>query len=366
MRSNPFYFEIKDVITQFIGAFNDIVINRHDKYRQSRSKVKVRYVYAPKQRVIHDLTNKARHITLPVVAVNITSIDRDESRVFNKIYGAYLSEHERNPVFANDSRSTTSYHVPQPVPISVDVNMSILARYQTDIEQIISNFIPYSDPYIIISWKMPEEFYSKDVEIRSEVLWNGGVSMDYPENISSTDPYRLSCDTSFTIKTWLFKKAPEKPISNIYKITSNTTQVVDFNLDIPYHDDTTQTSLVQSVGPPLTAAPYITHVDDYGKNRNILGYNMLSTTNAYVSSVQMNQLSGSEIDIHGDRQISNLFPAFTAVEIPFEIMNDNMISVDLSSVTQEQSVDIILTNAGGYSTAATSPHHGKLITISNN
>ena len=93
---------------------------------------------------------------------------------------------------------------------------------------------------------------------------------------------------------------------------------------------------------------------------------MLSTTNAYVSSVQMNQLSGSEIDIHGDRQISNLFPAFTAVEIPFEIMNDNMISVDLSSVTQEQSVDIILTNAGGYSTAATSPHHGKLITISNN
>ena len=164
MKSDPFYFEIKDVMTQFVAAFNDIIIKRHDKYREARNRLKVRYVYAPKQRVIHDLTNKARHLTLPVVAVNIAGISRDPSRVFNKIYGQYLSEFERKYKTSETQGKNLSYHVPQPVPININVSMSILARYQTDVEQIISNFIPYNDPYIIISWKLPSSFYSKDVE----------------------------------------------------------------------------------------------------------------------------------------------------------------------------------------------------------
>ena len=79
MRKQPFYFEIKDVMTQFVAAFNDIIISRHDRDKKVRSKIQARYVYAPKQRVVHDLTNRARHLTLPVVAVNITGISRDAS-----------------------------------------------------------------------------------------------------------------------------------------------------------------------------------------------------------------------------------------------------------------------------------------------
>ena len=135
MKSNPFYFEIKDVMTQFVAAFNDIIINRHDKDKNVRSRAHVRYVYSPKQRVVHDLTNKARHITLPVVAVNISGIARDNDRVFNKLEGTYLKYGE-----SHESHHTD--HILQPVPVNIDVNMSILARYQTDIEQIISNFVP--------------------------------------------------------------------------------------------------------------------------------------------------------------------------------------------------------------------------------
>ena len=94
MREQPFYFEIKDIMTQFVGAFNNIIISRHGKDRKERSKVHVRYVYAPKQRVVHDLTNKARHLTLPVVAVNITGVSRDEGRVFNKLEGSYFASEE--------------------------------------------------------------------------------------------------------------------------------------------------------------------------------------------------------------------------------------------------------------------------------
>ena len=91
MKGDPFYFEIKDVLTQFIAAFDDVVISRYNKERVIKDKIQVRYVYAPKQRVLHDLVNKAKHITLPAIAVSISSIKRDEKRVFNKLSGSYVS-----------------------------------------------------------------------------------------------------------------------------------------------------------------------------------------------------------------------------------------------------------------------------------
>ena len=57
MKSDPFYFEIKDVMTQFIAAFDDVVIARYNRAREKQDRIQVRYVYAPKQRVVHDIVN---------------------------------------------------------------------------------------------------------------------------------------------------------------------------------------------------------------------------------------------------------------------------------------------------------------------
>ena len=93
MEIQTFHFEIRDIISQFIAAFDDVVINRYDKNRNVKSNVKVRYVYSPKERVLFDIVNKAQNMTLPVIAVNVGSISRDESRVFSKIYGFDESDH---------------------------------------------------------------------------------------------------------------------------------------------------------------------------------------------------------------------------------------------------------------------------------
>lgn len=366
MRSDAFYFEIKDIMTQFVAAFNNIVIKRHNKDRDVRSRIHVRYVYAPKQRVVHDLTNKARHLTLPVVAVNINSVSRDESRVFNKIDGSYLHNEETHPSAIKSELSLETRHVLQPVPINIEVNMSMMARYQTDIEQIISNFVPYNDPYIIISWKIPSEFTpNRNREIRSEVLWSGNLNMDYPDVLSGTEPYRLSCDTSFTIKTWLFKKAPAQPVSNIYKITTNMTPMNDLPGDLPYtlpiYDQVTERSYVETFGPPLTSAPYITHVDTVGKYNEIWGYNFNSTSAVYVSGFEINQLSGTQVtpfDATTHAHLDENYPAFTGVSIPFKVIDDNRLYFDTSILSQSvSSGDVIVLNAGGYSTGAQSPSH---------
>lgn len=208
-------------MTQFVAAFNSVVINRYDKNRVADSKkLKVSYVYSPKQRVIQDLVNKSMHLTLPVISVTIGGINRDNSRVFNKIYGSYYS---------NNAQGSSDY-LPQPVPINISVNMSILTKFQTDMDQILSNFIPYSNPYVVISWKIPSSFVAVPQEIRSEVLWSENISMTYPTDIDSGTPFRVSADTSFTIKGWLFPK-DQLPANNIFVIDTNFIPVSGFEIN---------------------------------------------------------------------------------------------------------------------------------------
>lgn len=216
MQKQTFHFEVKDLLTQFIAAFDDIIIKRYDKNRVAANDVHVRYVYSPKQRVMFDLVNKAQNITIPVVSVSISRISRDESRVFNKIEGFYFPR-------TSTGQDQTSLSYRSPVPVNIDISMSILTKFQSDMDQILSNFVPYSNPYIILSWKVPTTVaQGSEVpqEIRSEVLWSGDINLSYPTDINASEKYKVVADTSFTIKGWLFP-AERQPVGNIYYIDAN-------------------------------------------------------------------------------------------------------------------------------------------------
>lgn len=219
MKLQTFHFEIRDLLTQFITAFDGIIIKRYDKNRVPQNNVQVRYVYAPKQRVMYDLVNLAQNITVPVVSINISNVARDEARVFNKINGYYF------PTGNSDKApGQSSIHYNSPVPVNITVNMSIMTKYQTDMDQILSNFIPYNNPYIVLSWKVPLDLsttgFATPQEIRSEVLWNGSVNLSYPTDIAANEKYKVVGDTSFIIKGWLFP-ATQDPVGNIFYIDSN-------------------------------------------------------------------------------------------------------------------------------------------------
>lgn len=214
MKKSPYFFEIKNLLIQFLAAFNNVVIKRFDENRDVKQTLQVRYVYAPKQRVIYDLVNFSQNITLPVVSIDIGGFSRDESRVFNKNLGFYKPDTTKE----NEPTSLTRFYR-TPVPVNITINMNIMTKYQTDLDQILSNFIPFCNPYIILSWKVPPEFDIPYVEeIRSEVLWNGQVSVEYPKDIDGSRKYFVIGSTSFTIKGWLFSDA--MPVNNIFYINA--------------------------------------------------------------------------------------------------------------------------------------------------
>jgi hypothetical protein len=217
MKAYTFGFETQTLLEQFIGAFNDVVIKRYDHTNTNvgpTSGFKVLFVYSPKQRVFSSLKDPAPGgLTVPIIAVNISNISRDQTRVFNKIDGFNIE-------YQTSGSEPKIKNILQPVPINITVNMTIVTRYQLDMDQILTNFIPYNDPYVIISWKIPNiENSSIPYELRNEVLWSGNINLTYPQDLTPTQPYRLTAETSFTIKGWMFKQNNE-PIKKIYTIQS--------------------------------------------------------------------------------------------------------------------------------------------------
>ena len=196
------------MIQMFASALDDITIKRYNKYREPQDSIRCRFVYAPKQRVLADLLDKAQNLQLPVIALTNGGISRDPNRVFNKIQGSYMTS--TSPTQANK--------LLQPVPIDLAINMTILTRFQEDYDQIVTNFVPYFDPYIIISWRTPS---MPDYEIRSQVVWSGNITATYPYDINTTTVARVEGTTSFTFKGWLFKSKPSGAEGNIFTINSN-------------------------------------------------------------------------------------------------------------------------------------------------
>jgi hypothetical protein len=196
------------MITAFASAMDDITIKRYNRYREAQDSIRCRFVYAPKQRVLADLLDKAQNIQLPVVALTNGGISRDPNRVFNKIQGSYMTS----------SDPTVTNKLQQPVPIDLTINMTILTRFQEDYDQIVTNFVPYFDPYIIVSWRTPS---MPDYEIRSQVVWSGNITATYPYDINSTNVARVEGTTSFTFKGWLFKAKPSGPEGTIFNVNAN-------------------------------------------------------------------------------------------------------------------------------------------------
>ena len=356
MKDYTYFFEIKNLLTQFVAAFDETTIKRYNKDRVPEEVIDVRYVLAPKQRVMYDIVNKAQNLTLPVVAVNVTSIIRDNERVFNKINNLHS--------FVNERESRV---MKMPVPINISVSMSILARYMEDMDQILSNFIPFNNPYIILSWKEPTGVANEVFEIRSEVLWDGSISITNPTDTTYSDKFRVVADTTFTIKGWLFKDKNEiaTPIyyidSNFNLPNSNAAINIYTESDLDTLSATTMDTVSISAYPSITnlwynyqsnLQPIYTNLTLNGTltaNNNfiIYGYNFDYTTAIALSS--------------NNNTLYNNLTSFSTAEMgtvsgfklsSYEILSNNILSVKIPYTLNTGFIDILITNPAGYASTS--------------
>lgn len=354
MKKYTYYWEIQTILEQFVGAFNDVFIKRYDKDKNivnPANNIKVNYVYGPKQRVFNTLQNPAPGgITVPAIAVSIGSISRDQNRVFNKNDGFNVNYNK-----INESIDYVK-HIPQPIPVNIGVNMTLITKYQNDMEQLISNFTPYCDPYIVISWKTPDlEGSLTQYEIRTEVLWNGNISLQYPNDAGPSQAFRITADTNFTIKGWLFKKIDEI-VKKIYVINSDYTAInsdsnILIDLDEQYTDHLSISARPQLRDiEPCKVIAY-NQLNNF-KTIEIYGKSFFEVRNVYLSASNEEMFDGISLfnPFSSIPRMESIYPAFRGIVVPdFNLFNENFLSFDLPQVPKTFGyVDVIVENEAGY------------------
>jgi len=344
MKLETYNFEIRTLIAQMIDAFDDIVIRRYNNHvdRNIEDKIMCNFVYSPKGRTLHDLINKAKHIKLPVISVSISSINRNVNRVFNKLDASYYNRGPDDTGFAK---------LLQPVPVDLTINMSIITRFQSDMDQIITNFAPYNDPYIVISWIEPYTGH----EIRNIVKWSGNINLQYPTDIGPNVPYRCVADTSFTIEGWVFK-AQEEAAGKIYKIDTSFTALKSLNakyddlvamVDVPLNTDV----FVLSGRPQVTMAnPYLTVPCVSDKKINIYGTWFDTLCSLYVSGSEGVFENQTWYDpASGNYRISAMYPGFSGIELSnWDVASDSLLTFTMPSAVSAGYIDVICFNEAGY------------------
>lgn len=358
-------FEVKDLLTQFVAAFDDTVIKRYDKAGNARQEIGVRYVFAPKQRIMHDIVNKAQNIELPVVAINLASITYDTDRVFNKLNN-----------FENYANANSASAIRTPTPVNLTVNMSILCRYMQDMEQIISNFVPYSDPYIILSWKEPvSDDVNNTIEIRSEVLWDQSLNLNTPTETTYSDKFRIIADTSFTIKGWLFRSKNEKT-SPIYFIENNFVNVrPDFNFNQglssleyeSFFDSLTSVADIETIS--LSGIPDISNIYFNTSGSLIPIDNPITIKRDLSAGGRSYTLFGNNYDQTEFLMLSSnsaITTGFTAVSTTYtgevsgyllpnsqwDVLNNQILNIRIPALTAAGNFDVIVKNPAGWKTSA--------------
>jgi hypothetical protein len=339
MEKQPYYFELEDQLKMFLSAIDGCVVKRYNKDRISADEIRVRYVYASKQRALHDLVNKAQHITLPVVAYWVKSVTLDTKRVFNKIDGY------------DQVINGTLKHVPQPLPVKIELELSFLTKFQADIDQIISNLFVYFQPYIVISWN---RFGLPWHEIRSKVLWSGNINLTYPVDINDNQPTRVTGDTSFTIEGWIFKedvnsagevRTIEATFAAISSISNN---IDDLNAQL-IDNDSTETFTISGNPTLVSVYPYnVMTGTEY--DVTVYGNFLRGISAAYLSSSDVYPaLSSTLVDVFSaSPTLSADNPPFYGFQVDFSINSENSITVNIPPPLSAGHVDVVFVNRVGY------------------
>jgi len=332
MQQYSYFFEQSNLLNLFVSAFDEAFVYRYDhNTKESKEKIQVRYVHGPKHRVLHDLNDRAKTLTLPVVTIEQTSISRDTSRIFNKnkfFYHKGLTENEISKI-------------PTPIPVNIELSVSVICYFKEDLDQILQNFITNCNPYIIVSWKTPEDFDLPFLEeIRTEIQWSGDSSITNPKDLSPETKWRISSDTSFTIKGWLFKSIDEKS-APIYRVDATFSDVTLTDRvytweDYPALSGQYPTSETVSV----CAFPIFTNAFYYNNNSDLneiiddiiidnpLNVLLYGKRFSYNNKWYLSGTNSSDFDF--EEVITAKSPIISAYKIPDEyvnVLNDNITNI---------------------------------------
>ena len=227
MKYRSYNSEIIIATTLLVDVFNDIIIDRrkHGLKRDFsktvsldeivQQKIEIPCILGDRSIILKSLENEPGKYKLPLIILQNKSLKTDTNRMVDLHNDVFYQEDNQFSKLSVDNH----LYRPQQIskkrgqPIIIDYDMTIIAKYKEDLDQIFSNWAVHFRPDVYVKWWHPR---NKENPLTSQILWAHNISYDAPIEYNPQSIFTYKFTTSFSFKSWLF-----------YGMHSNENEFVD-------------------------------------------------------------------------------------------------------------------------------------------
>lgn len=343
----------------FKRVFNNIQIERTDANGNKRL-ISVNCQFGQRSRIFKNWQNAEKRATmkLPMIIINRTGYSRDPQRL-NDLH---------NEVKYEITSKNRIYDYLTPVPVSISYEVTVMAKYPSDIDQIASNFMVFFNSSIFVSCVHPKY---DDIKMNNQIVMEDGINEEHPDELDGNTDDFMSSTFNFTFKTFLFggvtqaRRVPRQVISAFTSsfissdiIVLAPDQIDDFQKQHP--DAFVSAALTNDVTATVTAYVDTAEIsdqvyDDFAPIIKRIEFGLyptpiMSSFNEYMNAVDT-QYEDTVYKVQGYISSESYISAYTT----YEDDEGKLLSV-LSAVDP---VDMYYENVDAYETIA--PYKNRLI-----
>jgi hypothetical protein len=190
-----YYKTLRKAIIQCLDLFNDIYIARFDNNGNAVATIQVPLKFGPKEKAYYWMMERSKNMgkeeILPIMTLNLVSIDFDGARMANK--------HDQITVSKSISAGTVSEFL-NPTPYNISFSLNIWALHMVDVDQILEQILPYFQPYVMAKLSIPE----MNTTVEMKIIFQS-ASPDISDEMGEEDLRVVKWSCSFVAQTYLFQ-----------------------------------------------------------------------------------------------------------------------------------------------------------------
>lgn len=206
----------------FKKIFNNIQIER-TKNNGIIDIINVSCQLGQRSRILKNWENseKRANIKLPMIIINRTGYNRSSER---------LNDYN-NEIKYEISNNNRKYDILTPVPIDINYDVSIIAKYPSDIDQIASNFMVFFNNDVYIPCMHPKY---EGIKLNNQIVMSDSITEEHQDELDGSTDDIITSTFQFTFKTYLFggtqkTKLVQKEILSTYISTYNKYEITEIS-----------------------------------------------------------------------------------------------------------------------------------------
>ena len=193
MQIRNFNSELMFASILFSRLFRNITILRPlNKQNTEHRTVEVNCVIGNRSRIFKNLDGaQSKGLTLPLIVVTRTGITINSDRNTNL----------HNEIKQQTTKDRINYNLLTPVPIDIEFTVTLVSKWPSDIDMMLSNIIPFFNQDLYVARRHPKYY---NVQYFSQVVMGGNIQQDAVTELSNDQDDIVTATLTFTFKTYIF------------------------------------------------------------------------------------------------------------------------------------------------------------------